>query len=485
MSFIKILLSCFLLLEYFVATSQNVGIGITNPVEKLEVNGGVKIGLTNNLASGTIRWNDTISDFQGYNGKSWVSLTGGKSSWGSQSNYSTENYATIVVLNSNNYYRGQQLGHAIGTKGDWLVAGVPYDVDPDQNIDDFGSIRIFKRQGNEWINKWSIENPGFSSDHFGKSIGLTATHIIAGADYNKVGDNNEQGKAYIFLYTDQTIVSQATLMASDGAAFDHFGNTSAIDGIYAAVGAPMRDIAGQGNVGGVYIYTRNGTFWPQTKVLGPIDGTNGDGFGTTIALSGSYLAIASPGKTVNGVFNAGKVYAYKYSQALLDWVLIAQIQSPNLSTDEFFGRALCFGDNKLFVGAPGVLGGINTPPGKVYVYGVNDVNSTISYQTLVTSPDVQVGDGFGASIACLDSTMLIGSKYADVGAGNDQGKAYAFKRTGGQWIQQAILTSSSNESTMWFGASVALTPGYGIVGAPRATLNNVWSYNGKIFFFQR
>ncbi|MBL7103010.1 MAG: hypothetical protein ISS18_01650 [Bacteroidales bacterium] len=43
--------------------SNNIGIGI-NPSEKLEVDGGIKIGNTSNMNTGTIRWTGT--DFEGY-----------------------------------------------------------------------------------------------------------------------------------------------------------------------------------------------------------------------------------------------------------------------------------------------------------------------------------------------------------------------------------------------------------------------------------
>jgi len=48
--------------------AQNVGIGTDTPTEKLEVNGGVKIGPTNITSKGTIRWNEAKKDFEGYNG---------------------------------------------------------------------------------------------------------------------------------------------------------------------------------------------------------------------------------------------------------------------------------------------------------------------------------------------------------------------------------------------------------------------------------
>ncbi|MFC1569333.1 hypothetical protein ACFL4L_03795, partial [bacterium] len=55
-----------------------VGIGSTAPAELLEVNGAIKLGSTSNTNTGTIRWSG--SDFEGYNGTVWQSLTADSSS---------------------------------------------------------------------------------------------------------------------------------------------------------------------------------------------------------------------------------------------------------------------------------------------------------------------------------------------------------------------------------------------------------------------
>jgi hypothetical protein len=61
-----------------VASDGNVMVGESeSPTEKLEVDGGVKLGTTTGTNAGTLRW--TGSDFEGYDGGSWVSLTGGSS----------------------------------------------------------------------------------------------------------------------------------------------------------------------------------------------------------------------------------------------------------------------------------------------------------------------------------------------------------------------------------------------------------------------
>jgi hypothetical protein len=56
-------------------TSNNVGVGVGNPLERLDVSGAIRLGTTSESNAGTIRW--TGSDFEGYDGASWKSFTAG------------------------------------------------------------------------------------------------------------------------------------------------------------------------------------------------------------------------------------------------------------------------------------------------------------------------------------------------------------------------------------------------------------------------
>jgi hypothetical protein len=58
---------------FIILPKKNVGIGITQPKEKLDVAGGIKLGNTINEFPGIIRWNGT--DFEGFDGQVWKSLT--------------------------------------------------------------------------------------------------------------------------------------------------------------------------------------------------------------------------------------------------------------------------------------------------------------------------------------------------------------------------------------------------------------------------
>ncbi|HMA77376.1 MAG TPA: hypothetical protein VKO43_08710, partial [Candidatus Krumholzibacteriaceae bacterium] len=58
-----------------ILSGGNVGIGTMYPSELLDVNGGIKLGNSAGTNAGTMRW--TGSDFEGYDGGSWQSLTSG------------------------------------------------------------------------------------------------------------------------------------------------------------------------------------------------------------------------------------------------------------------------------------------------------------------------------------------------------------------------------------------------------------------------
>lgn len=65
----KIYLILFAILFSFTSNAQNIGVGTATPVQKLDVNGAIKIGSSTNNQPGSIRYNGGA--FEGGNGTSW------------------------------------------------------------------------------------------------------------------------------------------------------------------------------------------------------------------------------------------------------------------------------------------------------------------------------------------------------------------------------------------------------------------------------
>ncbi len=57
----------------YVRADGRVGIGTSSPAELLDITGAIRLGTTTNTNAGTLRWTGT--DFEGYNGSLWKSLT--------------------------------------------------------------------------------------------------------------------------------------------------------------------------------------------------------------------------------------------------------------------------------------------------------------------------------------------------------------------------------------------------------------------------
>ena len=79
------------------------------------------------------------------------------------------------------------------------------------------------------------------------------------------------------------------MKASDGAPSDQFGTSVAISGSTAVVGAYRKD----SGAGAAYIFVRSGTTWAQQEELTASDRAAGDGFGASVAISGSKAVVGA------------------------------------------------------------------------------------------------------------------------------------------------------------------------------------------------
>ena len=97
-----------------------------------------------------------------------------------------------------------------------------------------------------------LASDGAVSDEFGQSVAISGDYAIVGA----LGDDDNgsgSGSAYVFRSTGTNTWDSGTkIVASDGAENDYFGYSVAISGDYAIVGAYLDDDNGSGS-GSAYI----------------------------------------------------------------------------------------------------------------------------------------------------------------------------------------------------------------------------------------
>lgn len=464
--------------------AQNVGIGTGSPVEKLDVNGGIKIGASSNANPGTIRWNAVKNDFEGYNGTAWVSLTGGKGQWGNQESFMTENEASQNYLRPSGSDRGDYLGESIAMHNGLVVAGARGDYNSTGDHTYSGNAYLYAKTAGSWEMKRVISNPTpASGENFGAAAGIHNNRVIIGAPSVRFNDETK-GEAYIFLYDPaaNTHTQEATLAAYDGQEYDYYGESVGICGDYAVVGAPLRDASGVLNCGAVYVYKRTGNQWTQTGFISPADRGTEDRFGYKVSLSGEWLAVSAHKSAVNGMTEAGKVYIYQLNSAGTTYNYHSTVTAPDPAAYEEFGTAIHLTGDTLAVGAPQYRNIATAGNGRVLLFTRS--GNAWQHQHTLTASDGKKSDAFGYSVSLNGSRLIAGANRAKVGSNVMQGKAYVFFNNGTAWEEEAVFTNSDGTSGSAFGWDVATDGNDAVISAN----NHTWMGNiqhGRIYFFRR
>jgi hypothetical protein len=130
--------------------------------------------------------------------------------------------------------------------------------------------------------------------------------------------------------------------------------------------------------------------------------------------------------------------------------------------------------------------------GAVYVFVRS--GTTWTEQAKLVPDDAADLDSFGTPLALSGNTLLVG-KSSDDTLGNGAGAAYVFVRTGTTWRQQAKLLAPDGSASDAFGASLDLSGGTAIIGAPHeshaghpkegaayvfARTGTTWAFQGKL-----
>ena len=358
-----------------------------------------------------------------------------------------------------------QFGCSVALSGDGNTALIgAYTHDVDLNLDQ-GSAYVFVRSGETWTQQGGplTASDGAAGDQFGSSVALSGHTALVGSWYDDVAANSDQGTVYVFVRSGTTWTQQGgPLAASDGAAGDHFGNSVALAGDTALVGAHGHDVDLNNNQGSAYIFTRSGTIWTQQgDPLTGSDSTAGDEFGSSVALSGDTALVGVWYDDVGGNNNQGS--AYVFTRSGTTWTQQAQLIAADGELGDWFGLSVALDGDTALVGAISDDVGANSNQGSVYIFARSGTNWTQQAQLIAADGEAQ--DWFGRSVALDGDTALAGTWSNDAGANHDQGAAYVFTGSGTSWSQQQKITATDGDADDQFGYAVALDGDTALVGA--------------------
>jgi len=440
----------------------------------VKINGRLIIGDNNttNHVAGSIRWNSTSQDFEGYTGLEWKSLTK-RIPWGNL--VSSENYSLAMPGGQ----EGDLLGDGVSISDDYACVGAP-GVTVNDTIDQ-GKVYVFERSGVTWSLQDSlIASDGGTSDHFGQKISISGDYLIIGVPDHNIGGDYNVGKAYIFHRTGSNWDEEAILVAPAGAAQDWFGNGVSISGDYAVVGAPHHDTGGNSDQGKVYVFHRSGSTWPLEDSLIATDGASSDWFGYSVSISGDYAVVGAPRHNTGGNSDQGKAYVFHRSGST--WTEESVLSSSDGSAQDDFGRSVSISGDYALIGAWHHDVGGNSDQGQAYIF--HRTGSAWSEQAILAAAPGYADDEFGVSVSISGDYAIVGAHHHDSCEHSNQGKAYVFHRVGSTWTEDGSLIASDGATDDTFGYSVAISGDYVIVGARYHDIGGNLS-QGKAYIYNR
>ena len=212
----------------------------------------------------------------------------------------------------------------------------------DDNGTDSGSAYIYRYDPG--LPGWTEEDKllasnGATGDTFGISVSISSDTAVVGA-WSGDGLVADSGSAYIYRYDPGLSLwpEEDKLLASDGAMFDFFGWSVAINGTsgneIAIVGAFFHDDNGT-HSGSAYIYRFNGVSWVEEQKLLASDGVAGDRFGWSVSISsdpGNELALVGAESGDGNDTNTGSAYVIELTVCPADTNCSGQINVTDLLT---------------------------------------------------------------------------------------------------------------------------------------------------------
>ncbi|MFN4255499.1 MAG: T9SS type A sorting domain-containing protein [Saprospiraceae bacterium] len=326
-----------------------------------------------------------------------------------------------------------------------------------------------------------MASDGLAGDNLGWGIAIDGQILISGAPNDKIGTQNKQGSAYVFLQNQGSTDNWGQLKqikASDGAAVDYFGNAISVDGSTALVGAHGDNVGTTTDAGSAYIFEKDlgsPNNWGQRTSIVARDGATAesaayDYFANAVALKNGRAVIGAAKKKIGANTSQGAAYIYeKDAGGPNNWGNVRKLTASDGAANNFFGQSVAQSGNLVLVGANGNL----SNRGAAYLF--DGSNNWAQLQKL-TASDAAVGDGFGTSLSLTDDYALISA----MNKATYTGAAYVFKNTAGTWSQIKKLTASDGAANDRFGASVALSGDYAYVAALRAN-----SDAGAVYVFHK
>ena len=202
-------------------------------------------------------------------------------------------------------------GQSVSISGNYAIVGAHYESDV---YIEAGKAHIFNVTTGALL--FTLRNPNpygtQYADYFGYSVAISGNYAIVGAYQEDDAGGTDSGKAYIYNVTTGVLVHTLNNPTSYGtSAGDLFGISVAMSSDFAIVGAYGEDDAGGTDSGKAYIFNVTTGALVHTLNNPTAYGTSAnDYFGNSVAISGNYAVVGAYQEDDAGGTSSGKAYIY-------------------------------------------------------------------------------------------------------------------------------------------------------------------------------
>jgi hypothetical protein len=356
-----------------------------------------------------------------------------------------------------------EFGAAVSIHGDTALVGATLDAVDDRKGQ--GSAYVYARKGERWLRQARLlAQDGGASDYFGESVAIFGDTALIGASKG----NGKRGCAYVFKMKNGQWRQEAKLIASDGMVDDSFGASVALFGDTALVGAWLDDVGTGVDQGSVYVFQREGKTWLFQEKLAASKDMMHSAFGFSVSLSGNTALIGRRLDTDSR--NLSQISAYVFQRSGRHWVEQAKL-APSHATPNQGAVTVAIDGDFAVLGARQHGIGNQQNQGAAYVFQRR--GNTWTEQATLRASDGAQGDQFGSTVAVSGRSILVGAPMH----GGVKGSAYLFAlaneasgkllgQDGQRWAQRAKLVAQDGAIGDGFAGSVSLSGNSALIGAP-------------------
>ncbi|MGH8173998.1 MAG: FG-GAP repeat protein [Rhodanobacteraceae bacterium] len=288
--------------------------------------------------------------------------------------------------------------------GDTAAVGYPVQIFPGGS----SGITVYARAAGNWSLQATIPGSPVEGSYFAGALALQGDVLVAGDTNVSTGAST----CHVYLRSGASWQGAPDLNPAGGMSGDGFCSSIAMSGNTLLVGAPKSDVGIEFDAGIVYVFERSGNTWTQqAPLLAPLV-PQGAQFGASVAIKGDTAIVGS----VNATRTRGEVNVYHRS--VNGWTWQAALEPPvdgNAPGDFGFIVAVSDSQNRVLVTAPSGLAD-NPLAGVAFAFAFDGTEWSPTATIYAAPPFPRMTDDlFGWSATFFGDQFVIGAPQDAVG----------------------------------------------------------------------